>query len=188
MKLRIAILVALVIAVVILTSGPDFRAKVVKVIDGDTVVAHTLFFEYHIRLSEIDAPEKHQSFGKKSTERLKEKIQGRVVYIKPKKDQNDPHQRVLGEIYVYGRSINLEMVREGMAWQYKKYSKSKEYSEAEDEARRSKSGLWKEKNPIPPWEYRKSRNGQLSQFFNCNKSCKGESFAFAWTRTTTSAV
>ena len=42
-----------------------------------------------------------------------------------------------------------------MAWHYKEYSKSKELAVAEDEARKAKKGLWTDKEPVPPWEYRK---------------------------------
>ena len=37
----------------------------------------------------------------------------------------------------------------------RQYSKSKELAEAEEEARREKKGLWLDKSPEPPWEFRK---------------------------------
>ena len=43
-----------------------------------------------------------------------------------------------------------------MAWHYKQYSKSKELAEAEDLARKEKKGLWVDKEPVPPWEFRKT--------------------------------
>ena len=62
-----------------------------------------------------------------------------------------------------GKDINLEQVYSGMAWHYKKYQGEQsqadriKYSEAEVEARNARRGLWQEPDPIPPWEYRKSK-------------------------------
>ncbi len=70
-------------------------------------------------------------------------------------DKKDRYGRVLGDVHRGDHHINLEMVKEGMAWHYKQHSKSKELAEAEDEARRAKKGLWADKSPEPPWEFRK---------------------------------
>ena len=64
---------------------------------------------------------------------------------------------ILGDVYLGDRHINLEMVQDGLAWHYKQYSKSKELAEAEDEARKEKKGLWADKEPMPPWEFRKMK-------------------------------
>ena len=139
----------------------EIRAKVVSVADGDTVtVLDAEKVQHKIRLSGIDAPEKGQAFGAKSKERLSEKIGEKEVVVKWK--QKDRYGRVLGEIYLGDRHINLEMVQDGLAWHYKQYSKSKELAQAEDEARKAKKGLWadKDKEPVPPWEYRKMDRGK----------------------------
>lgn len=46
-------------------------------------------------------------------------------------------------------------MRNGLAWHFKKYSKSKEYAELEIKARKAKVGLWKDSNPIAPWNWKK---------------------------------
>jgi endonuclease YncB( thermonuclease family) len=61
----------------------------------------------------------------------------------------------LGEVKLGNRDINLEMVQDGMAWHYVQYSKSKELAAAEEAARKAKKGLWVDKEPVPPWEFRK---------------------------------
>ena len=84
------------------------------------------------------------------------------------------------------------MVQDGMAWQYKRYSKSKEYAEAEEAARKFKKGLWIEKNPIPPWRYRQSRHRRLTfrlnYFFNRYKTNESELKTFTMVRATTAFV
>ena len=47
------------------------------------------------------------------------------------------------------------MVSEGLAWHYKSYSDSKEFSKLEEEARQKRKGVFRQKNPTPPWEWRK---------------------------------
>jgi len=50
------------------------------------------------------------------------------------------------------------MVKRGYAWAYRRYLKgpyASEYLEAEKVARASQLGLWEQKNPQPPWEFRK---------------------------------
>ena len=47
------------------------------------------------------------------------------------------------------------MVRMGMAWWYRRYDKTKELENAERYAKENKVGLWADKNPIAPWDWRK---------------------------------
>ncbi len=70
--------------------------------------------------------------------------------------KKDRYGRIIGEVMIGSRHINLEMVQDGMAWHYTTYSKSKELAKAEAEARMGKKGLWVDKEPMPPWEFRKT--------------------------------
>ncbi|WP_231427840.1 MULTISPECIES: thermonuclease family protein [Pedobacter] len=42
-----------------------------------------------------------------------------------------------------------------MAWHFKKYSTDAYYAQLEINARKGKVGLWRDPNPIAPWEWRK---------------------------------
>lgn len=139
--------------------------KVLRVVDGDTIVISSFHWfgpnTIHVRLADIDAPEKAQKFGKESTEVLSNKIlHKRISVVGNKKDR---YQRLIGKIYFWNRYINKEMVSEGYAWHEKKYSQSKRnqvevklMEDAETNARKNKLGLWKQLHPIPPWEFRKN--------------------------------
>ena len=134
--------------------GDEIQGKVVSVAIGDTVsVLDDEKVQHKIRLQGIDAPEKGQAFGAKSRERLSEKIGEKEVGVQW--NEKDRYGRVLGEIYLGDRHINLEMVQDGLAWHYKQYSKSKELAQAEETARNAKVGLWVDKEPVTPWEFRK---------------------------------
>ena len=136
--------------------------NVVRITDGDTlVVLDSNKVQYKIRLVGIDAPEKKQAYGKKSKENLSDLVAGKFVVVEYNKV--DRYQRILGKILLNSKDMNLEQIKSGMAWHYKKYQGEQtqadriEYSEAEVDARDARRGLWQDPEPIPPWEYRKSK-------------------------------
>lgn len=129
--------------------------RVIGVKDGDTVVLLTAAkTEITVRLSEIDAPERKQAFGTVSRTFLSNLIFGKEVKLE--KLGNDRYGRTLGFIYLRnGTNVNLEMVKNGMAWQYVKYSKSAVLKQAQASAKSSRVGLWRDPYPLPPWEFRR---------------------------------
>jgi endonuclease YncB( thermonuclease family) len=134
--------------------------KVVGIMDGDTIAMLTSSnTTIKIRLAEIDAPEKNQAYGNKSKQALSDKLFGKEVTAMI--IDTDRYGRSVAQIYLGGagvkleRWINKEMVAEGWAWQYLKYSRSETLRAAEEKARERKSGLWADKNPVTPWDYRK---------------------------------
>lgn len=69
----------------------------------------------------------------------------------------DRYKRVLGTIYADGTNVNEWMLRNGWAWHYRRYCKSAKLAQLEAQARLEKSGLWKGKDPVAPWEFRNSK-------------------------------
>lgn len=137
----------------------------VRVTDGDTIVVLDAANTQHkIRLQGIDAPERGQAFGTKSKDHLASLIAGGTVTVDYSK--RDRYQRIIGKVLLNGDDMNLEQIRAGMAWHYKKYQGEQSsddritYSDAELEARRDRLGLWVDKNPVPPWEYRQAKRQQ----------------------------
>jgi endonuclease YncB( thermonuclease family) len=109
----------------------------------------------------IDCPEKAQPFGQNAKQSLSDLVFGRSVNVEWQK--LDRYERIVGKVLVSGQDANLEQVRRGLAWHYKKYEREQEpldratYSQAEIEARMSNRGLWSDPTPIPPWDWRKSK-------------------------------
>ena len=147
------------LALIILSSyllSYELIGKVVKVSDGDTITILTSDkTQYKIRLNDIDAPEKKQAFGNKSKDNLDKYIAGKTVTVQYK--EKDKYKRILGTIYYQNKDINLQQIKDGYAWVYKKYSKNQEYYKAEKLARDKKIGLWSDKKPLEPWEFRKNK-------------------------------
>ena len=133
--------------------------RVVKVSDGDTItVLDSSKTQHKIRLQGIDAPEKKQAFGNASRKFLAGLVANREVRVAWSK--RDRYQRILGTVFVEGKDANLEMLKAGMAWHYKKYDSTPAYAQAESEARAAKRGLWQEKNPIEPEAFRKAKRAK----------------------------
>lgn len=101
-----------------------YRAKVVRVVDGDTVDAEVdlgfdLKLSARFRLLGINSPEKNTQEGKKSLGRLAELLPvGSKVVVQTTKDKKEKYGRYLGTFLVDGQSINQQLVSEGFAvWQ-----------------------------------------------------------------------
>jgi len=152
------IVFALLFSSVIAVSCKKGTARVTHVIDGDTIVIQDEHSTNKVRLAYIDAPKIKQIYGNKSKEYLTQLIYGKTVTIKP--ITNDKYNRIIAEIYLNGRNINLIMIREGHAWLYRKYTDDKNFYDigdnAENDAKAGKFGLWGSENFIPPCEFRKN--------------------------------
>ena len=134
-------------------SAFGYPAKVVGISDGDTCTVLTADNQQvKIRLAGIDTPEKFQAFGTKAKQALSDKVFGQTVEVK--EQTKDRYGRTVADLYLGTRWINLEMVAEGWAWHYKAYSKDSRLADAEQAARSRSLGLWADKAPQPPWEFR----------------------------------
>ena len=137
------------------------EGRVVGIADGDTITVLDITNTQHkIRLAGIDAPEKRQPFGNVSKQSLSDLVFGKQVVVNYQKF--DRYDRVVGKVFVDGVDANLEQVKRGLAWYFKKYKSELvlddrlDYLHAEEDAINARIGLWVEPNPIPPWEFRKA--------------------------------
>ncbi len=141
---------------IFLFSQNTITYKVTKIKDGDTICLLINNKEETVRLLHIDCPEKKQAFGTKAKQVTSDLCFGKYVKLKSNY-KRDRYNRILGEIVLpNGRILNRELVRRGLAWQYKTYSKDPIYADLEMKAKKAKVGLWSDKKPIAPWEYRKN--------------------------------
>jgi endonuclease YncB( thermonuclease family) len=146
-------LLALCCYVALSTQAETFTAKVIVVIDGDTVMVLREGQKMKIRLANIDAPEKAQPFGKQSRDSLLEMVGKKQVQIDSQ--AVDQYGRLVGLISVAGLNVNEEQVRRGMAWEYSHFHRDETYRALQNEARQAKRGLWTQYNPQAPWQWRK---------------------------------
>jgi endonuclease YncB( thermonuclease family) len=137
--------------------APDIIG-VAHVIDGDTLIIGNA----RIRLEGIDAPESAQmcnsewldkwACGADATKYLARLVDGRTVTCRHR--GVDMYGRILGACRIGTLDINADMVRQGLAWAFVRYSTS--YVSVEAEARSARRGIWQSQTR-PAWEYRAQR-------------------------------
>ncbi len=155
-------LIACVLAASHSAIAESLRGEVVALADGDTITVLDSNKQQHkVRIAGIDAPEKRQPHGQSSKDSLASMVFRQQVTILWSK--RDRYGRVIGKVVVGGRDAGLEQVSRGMAWHYKAYMREQSsadqerYAQAEQEARTRTRGLWKDANPVAPWDYRHRR-------------------------------
>ena len=157
-------LLALLVGIQIATScyaADPYRlpGRVVRVVDGDTIVLEVAGAQHRISLAGIGAPEKNQPWGEASTHELRRQVAGKHVVIDGY--QRDRRKRQIGVVRLAGEDMNLRMVDRGLAWHYKQYADEQDpsdrdaYSAAENAAQDARRGLWSDPAPVPPWEWRR---------------------------------
>ncbi len=169
-------LLAAAFALTSLAAHADFTGKVVAVADGDTITVLHDTEQVKIRLAGIDAPEKAQAFGNVAKQRMSDLVFEKEVRIDDRK--KDKYERTVGRVWVAPAEClasdcpktldaGMALLTMGLAWHYKKYAteqpevEREQYSFAETEARGKRVGLWRDAEPVPPWEWRhreKSKN------------------------------
>lgn len=143
--------------------GACLNAQVVGVTDGDTVTLLLPkaggFEQAKARLTEIDAPERAQPWGARARQALADKVFGRQVQV-PRANK-DRYGRLLARLYLDGRDINREMVREGHAWVYRRYA-TENWLPDEAQARKAGLGLWSlgAEQAVAPWQWRRGERAR----------------------------
>lgn len=158
-----------------------FSAKIIAVIDGDTVLIRRANGLLKIRLADIDAPEvghagmggqasnsqmgqagmgsrspnsqKAQDFGETSKQSLSDMVLGKQVQVVS--HATDQYGRMVAHLGINGLDVNAEQIRRGMAWEYSNFHSNRALIALQEEAKSVPRGLWVKNNPTPPWVWRK---------------------------------
>jgi len=139
----------------------ELKGKVVVVSDGDTIsILDDEMKATKIRLYGIDTPERKQSFGTQAKKFTSKLCFGKNVSVKV--HNKDRYGRTVGTVILPdGTNLNHLLVQNGFAWWYRYYAKNdKELEKLESEAKENKKGLWKEKDAVPPWQWRKLKKAE----------------------------
>lgn len=129
----------------------SFETRVSRVIDGDTLEIRFNSKKLRVRIYGIDAPELKQKFGKESKARLVSLVQGRRVNIVPK--NRDKYGRMVAAVKFGGKDVGREMVARGWAWADDYFTRV--YLKEQKIAMSENRGLWQDKKPMKPYEWRK---------------------------------
>jgi len=108
-----------------------------------------------VRLAEIDTPEHRRPYGTRARQALSDlafRQEACVVVV-----DTDRYGRTVGRVWVGRTDVNAEMVRQGAAWVYRRYSRGPALLVLEQAARDGRRGPWAlpEVERVPPWAWRR---------------------------------
>ena len=129
-----------------------FSGRVVGVLDGDSLLVLRDGRQVTVRLHGVDAPEGGQAYGNVARRALSNLAFGKSVDVQVR--DVDRYDRLVSRVTVDGTDVGLEMVRGGFAWHYARYLKDRGYAAAQQEARAERRGLWQDRDPVAPWDWR----------------------------------
>jgi micrococcal nuclease len=141
----------------------EYPARGVGITDGDTLTVLTVDTkQVKIRLAGIDAPESYQDFGTRAKQAASILAFGKTVSV-IERDTDRYGRTVADFILPGGRSLNREMVGQGMAWWFRRYAPGDNVlARLEAQARQEKRGLWSQPSPIAPWDWRKGQGRPIA--------------------------
>jgi micrococcal nuclease len=132
----------------------DWGYKVTRVVDGDTLEVEIDGSMQKVRLIGVDTPETSdprkevECFGKESSSKTRELVEGKFVRLEQDETQNDKDRygRLLRYVYMEESvNLNLYLLQNGYAYEYtyeKPYKFQEEFKHAETNAREKELGLW----------------------------------------------
>lgn len=136
------------------TCVADESYVLTRVIDGDTVELNGINGNFKLRLSDIDAPERNQAYGKKSRRALIKLCKGNGIQVNAIILGTDKYNRHLGKLQCNNIDASMYLAEHGFTWHNEKYSNDVTIQNAAFSAREKRIGLWRNKKPIPPWVWR----------------------------------
>lgn len=158
----LGLIVLLVIVVVVVTRGSEERqpppklaspvtARVVRVVDGDTIAVRVGSRLERVRYIGVDTPETVkpsspvQCFGKRASAFNGRLVGGRSVRLRFDRELRDRYGRLLAYVFVGERFVNAELVRRGYATTLRippNDSRAPQLASLERAAMRRGRGLW----------------------------------------------
>lgn len=125
----------------------------VNVHDGDTISVQTAEGVVRVRVASIDCPELGQAYGRKAMDAAFALCYRQMVELEPL--ETDNYGRLVARVGLAdGRDFGREMVASGYAWYVGRYHEDPQLRQLQAQARQQRLGLWRHKNPMPPWKWR----------------------------------
>lgn len=132
------------------------KGKVTRVFDGNTIELVTEENEsYKINLADVDCPEPQQPFGAEAKNLLEKSIKGKKVeaFVQTKNRWGIRQAIVIPNS---GSDPRIKLLAQGLAWTAEKNT-NPELESLRVDAQTHGKGLWKDKDPVPPWIFRRQQ-------------------------------
>jgi endonuclease YncB( thermonuclease family) len=143
-------------------AGSTVQATVSTVYDGDTIHATIEGEKVKVRLACIDAPEmKLQEYAEDSKRALDKHIPAGTAIELRITQARDAYGRLVAEVLCKGKSVNLLLVEQGLAFiypEYVRYCDKQTFTAAEVRAQATRRNVWSISGGIArPWICRKDK-------------------------------
>ncbi|MCO8126013.1 lamin tail domain-containing protein [Acidimicrobiia bacterium EGI L10123] len=120
-------------------------ARVVEVVDGDTIRVEVAGQQESVRLIGINTPERGECLSDEATGRLQDLVAGQTVELVVDRTDRDQYGRLLRHVEVAGVDVGAELVRSGhaLAREYPPDTgRSEAYAAAQRSAEDDGVGMW----------------------------------------------
>jgi endonuclease YncB( thermonuclease family) len=143
-----------------------FTGTVADVISGNEIGVYSEGTTHYITLYAIDCPASEQPFGSQARQfTLRVAYKKTVIVRVIERPRKRPQEPVFGDVKLPdGKMLSQELLKVGLAW-WDRESKEKVLEQLESEARKARVGLWRDNNPVPPWEWRKKKEQEIVNSF-----------------------
>ena len=150
------ILMVLIAGTACAQASDQVTAKVVSVIDGNTLeIVGDDHEKRKIMLAGIDSPELTQEYGEKARKFLEKMMLEKSVTVQI--TGKDRTGTPLAVVMIQNKDPRLELLKEGLAWTAER-NPLPDLEEVRAKAQEKGKGLWKQQNPTPPWTYRREQS------------------------------
>lgn len=132
------------------------RARVVTVIDGDTIDVESQGQEFRVRYIGVDTPERDEPFYEEATEANRKMVDGEEIILVKDVSETDRYGRLLRYIYLPdGTFVNAELISQGYGRVVTfppDVAQIELLTDLQQEARENQRGLWgqSEMQGMPP--------------------------------------
>ncbi|MDF1553771.1 MAG: thermonuclease family protein [Deferrisomatales bacterium] len=154
--LGIALIALVLCAGFLLTAcsgGGEHTGKVLNVIEGDLLKVEMDGRWMRVELAGVDSPVRGQPYRDEARAFTVRLVQDKTITVRVVDTGAAGH--VVGEVlFGAGKTLNRELVAAGLAWHRGSwFAPYPELRAAEQQARRARRGLWRDPDPVPPWEF-----------------------------------
>jgi len=128
------------------------------VFDGDTIKVKNGKTNVTIRLYGIDTPESDQPFAGDAKIELQSIVLHHSISYLPL--YYDDYNRLVAHVYERDKNINQILVEKGFAWVHIYYCDQEicdQWKILQQQAKMKKAGLWQERDPVPPWVWKRRK-------------------------------
>jgi micrococcal nuclease len=138
------------------SAGAAEDGKVVGVLSGDTLVIQTASGRrVRATIWGIAAPDRLQAYGEAAKRSLSDLAFGKPVRVRIEGSTDSEH--VLATLYTGSLNVGSAQTGRGLAWVTNAGGRDTELSNAQRSARTRQAGLWRDSDPVAPWDFKAQR-------------------------------